>query len=139
MPFTSPRSLYTRLRLIAAILIISALSAQTAFGEVEKNGSFTVAILDKNHTSDSEGVYWTIYRVHNNMTGDFYVGRHKTRNLRDSYLGSGNKIKALVKQYGRGYFHKEILAIYDNRADMVQAECDLIDTSNPKSLNIATC
>ena len=35
MPFTSPRSLYTRLRLIVAILIISALSAPAVFADTD--------------------------------------------------------------------------------------------------------
>lgn len=34
-------------------------------------------------------MFYTVYRVTNNINGKFYIGTHKTKDINDSYHGSG--------------------------------------------------
>jgi hypothetical protein len=55
-----------------------------------------------------------------------YVGKHQTDNLDDGYMGSGKNIRAAIKLYGVENFHKEILFVFDNEAEMNQAEAEIV-------------
>lgn len=57
---------------------------------------------------------YTIYKTTNTINNKIYIGVHKTTNLNDSYLGSGDAIKLAIKKYGKLNFTKEILFEYDN-------------------------
>ena len=59
-------------------------------------------------------MYFTIYKITNKITGEFYIGQHVTENLDDGYLGSGHGIKESIKVYGKDSFEKKILYIFDN-------------------------
>lgn len=51
-----------------------------------------------------------IYLTTNHINGKRYIGKHYGE-LNDSYLGSGNLIKAAIEKYGKENFSKEILYI----------------------------
>lgn len=72
-------------------------------------------------------MHFTIYKVTNTLNNKFYIGKHQTKNLNDSYMGSGRAIRSAIKQYGIESFKKEILFVFDNEAEMNAKEKELIN------------
>lgn len=56
-----------------------------------------------------------------------YVGRHKTDNPNDGYLGSGKDLLKAVKIFGSTSFQKEILFIFDNPEEMILKEKEIVN------------
>lgn len=73
-----------------------------------------------------ESAIYTVYKITNIHNGKIYVGAHKTDTPMDEYLGSGNLIKRAVKKYGRKFFVKDILAVYDNSAEAYEHEASIV-------------
>jgi len=71
-------------------------------------------------------VFYTVYKVTNQLNGRYYVGIHATQDLNDSYLGSGTAITRAIKKYGRENFRKETLHIFDNEQSMVDKEIEIV-------------
>jgi group I intron endonuclease len=67
-----------------------------------------------------------IYKITNLCNGKIYIGIHKTQSLDDDYLGSGKLLKAAIKKYGKDNFKKEVLETFNNEADMVAKEQELV-------------
>lgn len=70
--------------------------------------------------------YYTIYKVTNKLNGKFYIGKHQTKKLNDHYYGSGKKLLAAIKKYGKENFSKEILFVFETEQEMNDKEKELI-------------
>lgn len=70
--------------------------------------------------------FYTIYKITKKNTGKFYIGRHITKNLNNSYMGSGTYIRRAVEKHGTNSFLKEYLFIFDNEEDMYNKEADIV-------------
>lgn len=72
---------------------------------------------------------YTVYKTINSINNSIYIGVHKTKNINDSYLGSGILIKNAIKKYGRSNFIKEILFIFNNPYDAYSKEKEIVNES----------
>ena len=86
-------------------------------------------------------MYYTIYKITNQINGKFYIGSHKTKDLNDNYMGSGKYLKRAIEKYGLDKFTKEILYVYDNAQEMYQKEGEIVNedflaTENTYNLKI---
>jgi group I intron endonuclease len=72
-------------------------------------------------------IYYTIYKVTNNVNGKIYIGSHKTKDLNDNYMGSGKYLNRAFQKYGLENFTKEILFIFDNPKDMYAKESEIVN------------
>lgn len=81
---------------------------------------------------------FTVYKIINLTTNEYYIGVHKTDNPNDDYLGSGIHIKNQVKKYGKKNFKKEILFEFIDEKDAYQKETELVNENitNNLCLNI---
>ena len=70
---------------------------------------------------------YTIYKTTHAASGKIYVGMHKTKNPNDKYLGSGTIIGHAIKKHGQAAFSKEVLFVFDNHAEMVAKEIEVVD------------
>jgi hypothetical protein len=70
-----------------------------------------------------------VYRTVNKVNNKIYIGKHQTKVIEDSYLGSGKLLKRAIEKYGRKSFEKEILFVFDNETDMNAKEAELVDES----------
>lgn len=70
--------------------------------------------------------YHYIYKVTFLQNGKYYVGMHSTDNLEDGYMGSGRRIKWLIKKYGLEHFKFEILEYLPNRKSLIEREKEIV-------------
>ena len=67
-----------------------------------------------------------IYKTTNSLNSRFYIGMHSTTNIDDGYLGSGRRIKAEIKKYGKENFVREILEHLPTREALCEREAELV-------------
>ena len=81
---------------------------------------------------------YTVYKVTNLVTQDFYIGVHKTDDPNDAYLGSGKVIREQVARYGPENFQKVILHSFDKRKEAYRLEAELVNPllGTPGCLNL---
>ena len=72
-------------------------------------------------------MYYTVYKVTNNISGKFYIGIHKTKDINDDYMGSGKYLKRSQNKHGIGNFTKDILFTYDNPEEMYAKEAEIVN------------
>lgn len=80
--------------------------------------------------------HFIIYKTTNRLNGRYYIGMHECVDLDDGYLGSGRRIKAEIKKYGRENFVRGVLQTLASREEMKFAEEALV---NEKLLTDPTC
>lgn len=56
-----------------------------------------------------------------------YIGKHQTKDLYDSYMGSGKLLRKSFKKYSLENFIKGILFVFDNEDEMNDKEAELVD------------
>jgi hypothetical protein len=70
--------------------------------------------------------HYLIYKITNTIDRKIYVGKHKTTDVDDNYMGSGKYIHRAISKYGIENFTKEILFQFDNEADMNAKEAEIV-------------
>lgn len=71
-------------------------------------------------------MFYTVYKTTNIANGRDYIGKHKTNDINDGYLGSGKLLKQAIEKYGKESFVKEILFVFDNEQEMNDKERELV-------------
>lgn len=71
-------------------------------------------------------MFYTVYKITNLINKKFYIGKHKTNDLNDEYMGSGKLIKRAIKKYGKDNFIKELLFMFDTEQEMNEKEKELV-------------
>ncbi len=71
--------------------------------------------------------HYLIYKITNLKTDRFYVGQHRTNNLKDGYMGSGKQIRRAIRRHVLENFKKEILFDFDNEVEMLAKEAELVN------------
>ena len=77
--------------------------------------------------------YHFLYKTTCIINNHYYIGRHSTDDLEDGYIGSGKRLKAAIKKYGRDNFVSEIISFFDKYEDVVAAETTYITEDHVKS------
>lgn len=72
-------------------------------------------------------MYYIIYQITNNVNGRIYIGKHKTQDLADGYMGSGKLIQKAIKKYGIDNFQKDILFVFASESEMNAKEKELVN------------
>ena len=86
-------------------------------------------------------MFYTIYKITNQIDGKFYIGSHKTKDLNDVYMGSGKYLIHAQKKYGIENFKKEILFVFETAYEMYTKEAEIVNedflaTENTYNLKI---
>lgn len=72
-------------------------------------------------------IYHILYQTVNLINGKEYIGVHSTYNLNDGYLGSGVRLKAAIKKYGKANFYKFILKFCESQSEAYILEGELVN------------
>ena len=67
-----------------------------------------------------------LYIIINNINHKFYYGIHSTNNINDGYFGSGKRLRAAIKKYGKENFSKYILEYFNDRKSLLNREQEII-------------
>lgn len=79
--------------------------------------------------------YHYIYKTTCNVTKRYYIGMHSTDNLDDGYMGSGKRLRASIRKYGKGNHTIEILEFYNTREELKLREEMIVNSDLVKEDN----
>lgn len=71
--------------------------------------------------------YYTVYQITNLINAKIYVGKHRTINPYDDYLGGGSIIEQDDDKYGRENFQKDILHFCESDAAAFEKEAEIVN------------
>lgn len=71
-------------------------------------------------------MFYTIYQITHKDSGKIYIGKHQTKNIDDSYMGSGKLLSYAKKKHGLDAFSKKILYIFNTEEEMNDKEAELV-------------
>ena len=77
-----------------------------------------------------------VYKTTCLVNGKFYIGKHKTVDLDDGYMGSGKLLLQAIKKYGKENFVTTILGCYDSDRKASIAERIFIVQDSEISYNL---
>lgn len=72
-------------------------------------------------------MYYLIYQITNKLNGKIYIGKHKTEDKNDDYMGSGKYLKASQNLHGIENFEKKILFECASEEEMNEKEAELVN------------
>lgn len=72
-------------------------------------------------------IHYIIYQITNKINGKIYIGKHKTEDINDNYMGSGKHLKHAQRKYGIENFEKTILCECESEEEMNQKERELVN------------
>lgn len=72
------------------------------------------------------------YKITCKITGQYYIGSHKTNDINDDYMGSGRYIRESIRQYGVENHIKEIIGIFETRQESLDLEHLLVKECRKK-------
>jgi len=78
-------------------------------------------------------MYYIIYEITNKINDKKYIGCHKTKNLKDNYMGSSKYLQNSIKKHGIENFEKIILHFCETEEDMLKKERELVNENIVKS------
>jgi hypothetical protein len=84
-----------------------------------------------------------IYKIINNLNGHYYYGRRAYNGVdveQDDYFGSGKRLKAAIKKYGKENFTKSIISIHETEKELIVAEQKVVTeeiVKDPACYNLA--
>lgn len=84
--------------------------------------------------------YNFVYKITNNLNGDYYYGVHSTNNLDDGYMGSGSRINRSINKYGKENFTREIVQFFSRKKCAYSLESAIVTQKlidDPHCLNLA--
>ena len=70
---------------------------------------------------------YIIYKTTNLVNNKIYIGKHKSTDINDDYLGSGKLLKRAIEKYGKEHFKKEILFECKTEQEANDLEAEIVD------------
>ena len=81
-----------------------------------------------------EYVYY-IYKTTCTITNKYYIGMHKTCNLKDGYMGSGLLLRRSITKHGRENHLFEILEYCTDEIDLCKKEEEIVMSLEEEQCN----
>lgn len=72
-------------------------------------------------------MYFTVYKITNNVNGKIYIGMHQTDTLVNNYMGSGTYLNNAKKKHGVWNFSKEYLYFLNSYEEMCSKEREIVN------------